>query len=79
MLNRYKEASSLRDEIGTYPNIVVEIDMADKTPFIVRPYHVKEEDKQILDKEMKRLCNLDILREGFSAYSSPVTLINKDT
>ena len=49
----------------------------DKTPFFIRPYHVKEEDKRILDKEMKRLCYLGILKEGFSAYSSPVILISR--
>ena len=31
----------------------------------------------ILDKEMKRLCYLGILKEGFSAYSSPVMLIHR--
>ena len=37
----------------------------------------KDEDKSILDKEMKRLCYLGILKEGFSAYSSPVMLISR--
>ena len=52
----YKDAFSLRDEIGTCPNIKVEIDVTDSSPFFIRPFHVKEEDKAILDKEMKRLC-----------------------
>ena len=34
MLHRYKEAFSLRDEIGTCPNIEVEIDVTDKSPFL---------------------------------------------
>ena len=42
MLYKYKEAFSLRDEIGTCPNIEVEIDVTDKSPFFIRPYHVKE-------------------------------------
>ena len=45
--------------------------------FFIRPYHVREGDKRILDKEMKRLCYLGILKEGFSAYSSPVMLISR--
>ena len=53
ILYRYKEAFNLRDEIGTYPNIEVEIDVIDKSPFFVRPYHVREEDKAFIDKEMK--------------------------
>ena len=77
MLYKCKDAFSLRDEIGTFPNIEVEIDVIDKSLFFIRPYHVKEEDKKISDKEMKRLCYLGILKEGFSAYSSPVMLISR--
>ena len=77
MFYKYKEAFSLRDEIGTCPNIEVEIDVTDKSPFFIRPYHVQEEDKNFIDKEMKRLCHLGILKEGFLAYSSPVMLISR--
>ena len=77
MLYKYKETFSLRDEIGTCPNIEVEINVTDKSPFFIRPHHVKEEDKALIDKEMKHLCYLDILKEGFSAYSSPVMLISR--
>ena len=77
LLYEYKDAFSLRDEIGTCPNIEVEIDITDKTPFFIRPFHAKEEDKAILHKEMKRLCYLGILKEGFLAYSSPVMLISR--
>ena len=77
MLYKYKVAFSLRDEIGTCPSIEVEIDVMDKFPFFIRTYHVKEEDKAFIDKEMKCLCYLEILKEGFSAYSSPVMLISR--
>ena len=77
MLFDYREAFSLRDEIGTCPNIEVEIDVTDKSPFFIRPYHVREEDKAFIDKEMKQLCYIGILKEGFSAYSSPVMLISR--
>ena len=77
MLYKYKEAFSLRDEIGTCPNIEVEIEVTDKSPCFIRPYHMREEDKVVIDKEMKRLCYMGILKEGFSAYSSPVMLISR--
>ena len=77
MLFKYREVFSLRDEIGTCPNIEVEIDVTDKSPFIIKPYHVREEDKAFIDKEMKQLCYMGILKEGFSAYSSPVMLISR--
>ena len=76
LLYEYKDAFSLRNEIGTCPNIEVEIAITDKTPFL-RPFHAKEGDKAILHKEMKRLCYLGILKERFSAYSSPVMLISR--
>ena len=72
MLHKYKEAFSLRDQIGTCPNIEVEIDVMDKLPFFIRSYHVKEEDKNFIDKEMKCLWYLGILKEGFSTYPSTV-------
>ena len=78
MLDKYKEAFSLRDEIGTCPNIEVGIDVMDKSPSFIRPYHIKEDDKKILDKEMKRLCYLGILKESFSAYSGPVMLKSRE-
>ena len=48
-----KEVFSLKDEIGTCPNIEVEIDITDKLPFFIRSYHVRKEDKKFIDKEMK--------------------------
>ena len=66
----------MRDEIGTCPNIEVQIDVTDKSPFFIRPHHVREEDKKVIDKEMKHLCYLGILKEGFSPYSSQIMLIS---
>ena len=77
ILFRYTEAFSLRDEIGTYLKIEVEIDVTDKSRFFIRPYHVRVEHKAVIDKEMKQLCYMGILKEGFSAYSGPVMLISR--
>ena len=65
ILYKYKETFNLRDEVGTCPSMEVEIDVTDRSPFFIRPYHVKEEDKTLLGKEMKCLCYLGILKEGF--------------
>ena len=77
LIYKYKDAFSLRDEIGTCPNGKVEVDVMDKSTFFIRPFHAREEDKVLLDQEMKRLCYLGILKEGFSAYSSPVMLVSR--
>ena len=71
MLYKYRDVFSLRDEIGMCPNIEVNIEVMDNSPFFIQPYHVKEEDRAVLDKEMRRLCYLGILKEGFSGYLSP--------
>ena len=42
MLYKYKDVFSLRDEIGTCPNIEVNIEVTDNSPFFIWPYHVKE-------------------------------------
>ena len=77
VLYKYNEAFSLTDEMSTCPNIYVEIDITDRSPFFIRPYHVKVEDKTLIDKEMKHLCYLGILKEGCFAYSCPVMLISR--
>ena len=53
LLYQYKDAFSLRDKIGLCPNIEIEIDVTDKSPFFIRLFYANEDDKVILDKEMK--------------------------
>ena len=77
MLFKYKEAFSLRDKICTCPNIDIEVEVTDKSPFFIRPYHMRERDIVIIDKEMKRLCYMGILKERFSAFSSLVMSISR--
>ena len=77
MLYKYKEVYSLRDEIGTCPNIEVGIDVTDKSPFFIRLYHIREEAKKVIDKEMRCLYYLGIPKEEFCPYSSPVMLISQ--
>ena len=38
---------------------------------------MKEENKTLIDKEMKQLCYLSILKEEFSVHTSPVMLISR--
>ena len=71
LVYKCKDTFSLRDEIGTCPNIEVEINVTDMSPFCIRAFHAKEEDRNILDKEMKRLCYLGILKEGFFCLFKP--------
>ena len=44
LIFEYKDAFSLRDKIGTCPNIEVEIDVTDRSPFFIRPFHARVGD-----------------------------------
>ena len=72
---KYKSAFSLRDEIGECPNIKIDIDVIDESPFFVRPFPISAEDKPIMDKQMQRLCSLKILSRNTTSHTSPVMLI----
>ena len=75
LLLQYREAFSLRDEIGMCPNMEVKLELTDTTPFYIRPFPIKDEEKMIVDKEMRKGVLLGILRKGLSSYSSPIMLI----
>ena len=73
----HKEAFSLRDEIGQCPNIRIDIDVIDDSPFFVRPFPISEEDKPIMDWQMQRLVSLGILTRNTTSHTSPVMLITR--
>ena len=66
---------SLRDEIGTCPFIEVHLKLKDETPFFVRPYPIREEQKKVIQKEIDRLKHLGIIQKGLNGYSSPIVLV----
>ena len=47
LILRYRDAFSLRDEIGERPNLVADIKVIDESPFFVRPFPLSETDKPI--------------------------------
>ena len=75
LMIKYRNAFSLRDEMGCCPDMKIDLEMNDTTPFFIRPFAVKEEHKKLVDQEMRKGVLLGILRQGMSSYSSPVMLI----
>ena len=75
LLYKYKDAFSLRDEIGLCPNIEIKIDVTDKSPFSLD--HLMPMRKKSNFGQRKEMTYLGILKDGFSAYSSPVMLISR--
>ena len=76
-VEKFTDVFSLRDEIGTCPFIEVHLKLKDKTPFFVRPYPMREEQKKVIQKEMDRLKHLGIICKGLTGYSSPVVLVKR--
>ena len=74
-VEQFTDVFSLRDKIGTCPFIEVHLKLKDETPFFVRPYPMREEQKKVIQKEMDRLKHLGIIRKGLTSYSSPVVLV----
>ena len=62
LLYKYKKEFSLRDEIGLCQSMEVELELKDESPFFIRPFPIKESDKDIVDKEMSKGCLLGILK-----------------
>ena len=77
MLIRYRDAFSLRDEIGECPNLEADIKVIDEAPFFVRPFPLAEGDKPFMDQQTERLVSLGILSKNSTSHTSPVMLITR--
>ena len=75
LLEKYKKAFSLCDEIGLAHGMQITLELTDTTPFFIRPFSAKEDMKGKINKEMNKLCILGILRKELSGYSSPAMAI----
>ena len=54
LLYKYKKAFSLGDEIGLCQSMEAELELKDESSFFIRPFPIKESDKDIIDKEMRK-------------------------
>ena len=77
MILKYRDAFSLRDEIGECPNLVADIKVIDESPFFVRPFPLSETDKPFMDQQMERSVSLGILTKNSTSHTSPVMLITR--
>ena len=77
MILRYRDAFSLRDEIGACLNLTADIKVINESLFFVRPFPLSETDKGFMDEQMERLVSLGILSENSTSHTSPVMLITR--
>ena len=73
-IEQFTDIFCLRDKKGTCPFIEVHLKLKDNTPFFVRPYPMREEQKKVIQKEMDRLEHLGIIQKELTSYSSLVVL-----
>ena len=76
-LDNFHNVFSLRDDIGTCLFIEVHLKLKDETPFFVRPYPMREEQKEVIQKEIDRFEHLGIIQKGLTAYSPLVVLVKR--
>ena len=74
----HRDAFSLRDEIGECPNITIDIDVIDDSPFFVRPFPISQEDKPTMDWQMQRLVSLGILSKNTTKPYKPCHVDHKE-
>ena len=77
MIIRYRDAFSLRNEIGACPNLTADIKVIDDSAFFVRSFPLSETDKGSVDGQMERLVSLGILSKKSTSHTSPVMLITR--
>ena len=70
MILRYRDAFSLRDEIGACPNLTADIKVIYKLLFFVRPFPLSETDNGFMDEKMERLVSLGILSKNSTSHTS---------
>ena len=68
-VEQFTDVFSLRDEIGTCPFIEVHLKFKDETPFFVRPYPMREDQKKVIQKKMDRLKHLGIIHKGLTGVT----------
>ena len=64
-VEQFTDVFSLRDEIGTCPFIEVHLKLKDETPFFIRPYPIREEQKKVIQKEMEKSKFIPSLQSCF--------------
>ena len=71
LLYKYKKAFSLRDEIGLCQSMEVELELKDESPFFTTPFLIKESDKDIVDKEMRKGYFVRHTKERYEFLQQP--------
>lgn len=75
LLYKHSEAFSLHGEVGDVPDVEISFKLNNTDGFYIRPYTVAQQDKPLIDKELKKLEQMGVISKGRSAYTSPLMVI----
>ena len=76
---KHPSVFSIRDEIGVCNQYEVQLALKDYEEFFVRPYTVKQDHQEVLDREINRLETLGIISRSYTGYCSPFRLVPRKT
>ena len=77
IIHQNRNVFSMWDKIESCLQIQIHLKLCNETPFFVRTYPIREEQKSIVKQEMDRLENLGIIKKGLTGYSSQVLLVKR--
>ncbi len=76
ILERYREAFSVYDEVGCCKTgLKISLELTDEAPFRARPYKKSEQEKQYIQAHIDRMVACGVLVKRMSNYGSPVLTI----
>lgn len=76
ILVKHQDAFSCYGEIGNSDH-EVKLPLKDEEPRYLRPYYASPDEKKLIDRELRRLELMGIIKEGLSSFTSPIMLIAK--
>lgn len=78
ILTKHKPVFALGPyDIGAIPDVFVEIRLKDNVPIALKPYRLTRDELDIVRQKIKELLDHKIIKRSRSAYSFPITLVDK--
>jgi len=78
LVNKYSEVFSKdKYDLGSVTIEQCKIELTNNIPINLRPYRCSQEDQKLIDNQINKLLEKNLIRKSLSAYSFPITLVDK--
>jgi hypothetical protein len=78
LINKYSKVFSKdKYDLGSVTIEQCKIELTNNIPINLRPYRCSQEDQKIIDNQIQKLLEKNLIRKSLSSYSFPVTLVDK--